>query len=281
MTEQKKHRYPWLFRGVLSEPFLVAVIATNAAALFLDAFPRIHAEYSELLGAIDFGCILFFTAEALLKIIFRGFADYWANHWNKFDFLIVILCIPIIVEFVFPFDSRPFAIVTLLRLGRFLRFMRLMRFVPNADHIWAGIGRALSASVSIFLVLLTLNLILAVGATMLFGDLGDPAPEFFGDPLRSLYTMFKVFTVEGWYEVPDALADANIDPSTVALVRAFFVFSVLVGGILGLSLANAVFVDEMTIDNNRELEKLVGELCDEVRECRQQIERLVAPNDRS
>ncbi|MEM8735836.1 MAG: ion transporter, partial [Planctomycetota bacterium] len=224
--------------------------------------------------------ILFFTAEALLKILFRGFADYWANHWNKFDFLIVILCIPIIVEFIFPLDSRPFAIVTLLRLGRFLRFMRLMRFVPNADHIWAGVGLALSASISIFLVLLTLNLILAVGATMLFGDLPSPAPDYFGDPLKSLYTMFKVFTVEGWYEVPDALADADVDPSSVALVRAFFVFSVLVGGILGLSLANAVFVDEMTIDNTRDLEQLVGELRDEVRECRQQIEQLVTTVDR-
>ncbi|MFK7738431.1 MAG: ion transporter, partial [Pirellulaceae bacterium] len=256
MTEPKKHRYPWLFRGILSEPFLVVIITINAVALFLDAFPTINARYGDYLEALDFACIIFFTLEALLKIVFRGFDDYWANHWNKFDFLIVILCIPIIVNFIFPMDTKPFAIVTLLRLGRFLRFMRLMRFVPNADHIWQGIGRALRASVSIFLVLLTLNLILAVGATMLFGDLDDPAPEYFGDPLISLYTMFKVFTVEGWYEVPDAFAEANMDAGTVAMVRAFFVFSVLVGGILGLSLANAVFVDEMTVDNNRELEQL-------------------------
>lgn len=273
MTEQQKHRYPWLIRGVLSEPVLVGVILINAIALFFDAFPSVHAQYGSILEAVDLACITFFTVEAILKIFFRGFSDYWANHWNKFDFVVVILCIPIIVNFVFPFDSKPLAIVTLLRLGRFLRFMRLMRFVPNADHIWRGIGRALSASISIFLVLLTLNLILAVGATMLFGDLPEPAPKYFGDPIQSIYTMFKVFTVEGWYEVPDELAAANIDEGSILCVRVYFIFSVLVGGILGLSLANAVFVDEMTIDNTRELEQLVEDLRDEIREYRRELEQ--------
>lgn len=273
MVEQQKHRYPWLIRGVLSEPVLVGVIVINAVALFLDAFPTLHTGYGSILGSIDFACIVFFTIEATLKIFYRGFSDYWANHWNKFDFVVVILCVPIIVDFVFPFDSKPLAIVTLLRLGRFLRFMRLMRFVPNADHIWRGIGRALSASISIFLVLLTLNLILAVGASMMFGDLPDPAPKYFGNPIQSIYTMFKVFTVEGWYEVPDELAAANIDEGTILCVRAYFVFSVLVGGILGLSLANAVFVDEMTLDNTRELEQLVEELRDEIREYRKELEQ--------
>ena len=38
----------------------------------------------------------------------------------------------------------------------------------------------------------------------------------------------------------------------------------LVGGILGLSLANAVFVDEMTADNNDRLEQMVSDLREEL-----------------
>ena len=48
--------------------------------------------------------------------------------------------------------------------------------------------------------------------------------------------MFKVFTVEGWYEVPDELAAANIDEGTILCVRAYFIVAVLVGGYLAFLL---------------------------------------------
>ena len=35
----------------------------------------------------------------------------------------------------------------------------------------------------------------------------------------------------------------------------YFAFIVLIGGIFGMSLANAIFVDEMTIDNNAKVEE--------------------------
>ena len=49
--------------------------------------------------------------------------------------------------------------------------------------------------------------------------------------------------------------------------------SVLVGGFLGVALANAVFVDEMTMDNNDELERKIDTLTDEVRALREEITR--------
>ena len=36
------------------------------------------------------GFALIFTLEALLKITGYGFAVYWANGWNRFDFLIMV-----------------------------------------------------------------------------------------------------------------------------------------------------------------------------------------------
>ena len=72
---------------------------------------------------------------------------------------------------------------------------------------------------------------------------------------------------------------ADFDDGTILCVRAYFIFSVLVGGILGLSLANAVFVDEMTIDNTRDLEQLVESLRDEIREYRKELEQKLGSSD--
>lgn len=44
------------------------------------------------------------------------------------------------------------------------------------------------------------------------------------------------------------------------LVRGYFVLAVPAGGTLGLSLVNAVFVDELTADNNDRLEQMVSYL---------------------
>ena len=71
--------------------------------------------------------------------------------------------------------------------------------------------------------------------------------------------MLLIFTMEGWYEIPDL-----ISIKTFALLgvfaRIYFVLIVLSGGILGLSLVIAVFVDEMTMDNTQDLEKAVARL---------------------
>ena len=48
------------------------------------------------------------------------------------------------------------------------------------------------------------------------------------------------------------------------IARIYFVIAVTVGGLLGISLANAVFVDEMTMDNTDELEAKIDRLLEQV-----------------
>ena len=45
-----------------------------------------------------------------------------------------------------------------------------------------------------------------MGANILFGK---RSPEYFGNPLIASYTLFKVFTIEGWHEIPDEIVSAN------------------------------------------------------------------------
>ncbi len=86
-------------------------------------------------------------------------------------------------------------------------------------------------------------------------------------------------TIEGWYEIPEKLearaaaSDVVSNPGQFAVMaRLLFVMAVFVGGILGLSLANTVFVDEMMVDNTGVLERKVDALSEEVRSLRRQID---------
>ena len=252
---------------------MVTVIVVNAVVLFLDAFPFINTSTRGVLHWIDYGCLVFFIIEAAIKIrAAGGFQGYWRSGWNKLDFIIIVTSLPLLAS---PFVSETledFAILLLLRLGRLLRFSRLMRSVPHATEIWHGVVRALRASVAVFLVLFVLNLILAMGANLLFYDPAIPATyEYFGDPLKAFYSLFKVFTIEGWYEIPDRMVQTEMGAGVIVMMRLYFVGSVLIGGLLGLSMANAVFVDEMTADNTNEVERMVMELRRELQEFREEM----------
>ncbi len=214
---------------------------------------------------LDYVCVLYFVLETTLKVKEHGWRVYRQSGWNRFDFLIVLISAPVVLSPLF--ETHELSIVLVLRLGRLFRLFRLMRFIPNREHLYQGIRRALRASVGLFLALCLINVILSLGATQLFGKL---APEYFGNPALSTYSLFRVFTVEGWYEIPEAIA-ARAHPLVAMIARVYFMGAVLVGGILGLALANAVFVDEMTMDNNDDLERKIDALADEIRSLRAAI----------
>jgi len=275
-------------RLLISERTVIAMIVINTIALAVVAQFETQADYDtvrQLLAegpivlriawCVDYACIVYFLVEMLIKVGEHGFKAYWRNGWNRFDFLVVVISIPVLFR---PFVDLPdTGVILTLRLGRLFRLFRVMRFIPNREHLYNGIKRALRASIGVFLAILLLNVILALGATQLFGKLD---PEHFGNPIVSSYSIFQVFTVEGWYEIPDTIAkaaEAQGDSHLGILARLYFLGSVTVGGLLGLALANAVFVDEMMVDNNDDLEHKVDTLTEEVRSLRKLLEEREGP----
>lgn len=247
---------------------VIAAIIVNAVCIFLDGFPFVRESTGRLFLWLDLLFILYFLAEAIEKFARLGVRGYFSSGWNRFDLLVLLVSLPALAS---PFlDTRSLSSLMSLRLGRIVRFTRLLRFVPDGERILAGVARALRASVAIFLAVALTILVLGIISAQLFDDL---SPAHFGDPLRACYTIFKVFTVEGWYTVPDEIACEMQMPSVRVAVHAFFVFAVMLG-ILSLSLANAVFVDEMTADNTDTLERLVGELTGEVSALRDEVAAL-------
>ena len=100
----------------------------------------------------------------------------------------------------------------------------------------------------------------------------DIAPDYFSTPLDSIYAVFQLFTVEGWYEIPNAIAE--VTSSTIgSLVKLYFSLLLILGGIIGMSFINSIFVDAMVSDNNddvkeklEELEKKIDKLLEEKNE---------------
>lgn len=252
----------------------MTAIIVNTVALLMFEMAADSPAWTSMWYWVDYACVLFFLAEAAIKIGASGWRRYWASNWNRFDFLIVVISLPALAGPIL--GSQDFAFILVLRLGRLFRLFRVLAFIPNLDHLVLGIRRALKASVGVFLALLLAILILAVGASLLFRDVD---PENFGNPLVSAYSVFKVFTVEGWHEIPEHLEDLAAESGIVPnprrfslMARAFFVMAVFIGGILGLSLANAVFVDEMMMDNTDVLERKVDALTEEVKALRNDLE---------
>jgi len=257
--------------AIAQEPVVLTVISLNGIALFLDAFPEIHSRAGHIVQWLDLGFLIFFITEIIIKVRHWGsFKRYASDPWNTFDFVIVMLSTPALLSLFLPIGAENAVIITILRLARILRLIRPLRLVPDGAKILRGVIRALHASLGILLILIFLNLILSIAATLLFGGFTG-ATEFFGTPFHSMYSLLKIFTIEGWYEIPEILAERGASESYILGLRFFVAFTVLICGIFGLSIANAVFVDTLVADNSDDLEKKVDDLHNEFKEFRTEM----------
>lgn len=246
----------------LSERNMIWAVAINSVIIFALYFPTLEDVW--WLEWLDHFFIATFLIEAAVKIRTYGWQNYWSSYWNRFDLTIVLGSVPTLLTGFLPLPDTSLLVV--LRLLRLLRMVRFLRFVPNISHVLDGLGRALKASVFVIIALLFLNVLLALVSCQLYAEV---APEYFGNPVVSLYSIFQMFTVEGWNGIADAVAEKSSTPFFGGLTRMYFSFVVLLGGIFGMSLANAVFVDEMTMDNNDVLEQKIDTLHQEIQELKQ------------
>lgn len=243
-------------QGLVRDRVVMTVIVVNALTLFLYAFPNAPAAQRTALFWLDYSCTVFFVVEIIIKVSLWGWPAFWETPWNRFDFVVVVISLPFLFTVLPVFSLEEFSSILLLRLGRLFRIGRIFQFIPREKKIRQGIARALRASVGLFLALSVYVLCLSILSYYAFHEY---APGYFGNPLLAIYSTFQVFTVEGWQTIPDTIA-ANASPMVSGLARFYFAFTVLTGGILGLSLANAVFVDEMVLDNTDDLEDDLKEL---------------------
>ena len=232
----------------LNEKILLFVILINTLVIFFQESGFVSPVWLYL----DLTCTLFFVIEMLVKIKTYSFKKYWKDNWNRFDFIIVCVTTPAILTAFFDSgELSNLSVLLTLRLLRVFRLFRAFHFFPNFGKIMEGLSRALSQSKAILLGFFVIIVISGLINCCLVKNI---APEYFATPLDSIYTVFRIFTVEGWYDIPDAIA-ATTSPLIGKISRLYFCLLLCGGGIIGMSFVNSVFVDAMAEDNNDDIKK--------------------------
>lgn len=242
-----------MLKFLVNDKVVLIAILLNIVILFALSFDEVNA-YFHYFEYVDNVLTIYFLLEMLAKLKLLGWRTYIRSGWNQLDFVIVVLTVPSLLLIFF--ELPDFSLLLVLRALRVVKFFRFLKFVPNLDELMNGVGRALKASVFVFIAFFLYNLIISLFTCYLFKNI---APEHFGNALLSTYSIFKMFTLEGWYEIPEVIAH-RVSPELEFFVKFYFIFIVITGGVFGLSTVNAIFVDEMVSDNNDELERRITHL---------------------
>jgi len=239
----------------LKDSFILALIIIYSIIVFINGFEHTH-KGQLILDIIDNIITILFIIELYIKIKLYSFKEYLKNNWNKLDFILVILSVPSVIAFIFTFNINDVSFLLTFRILRIFKSFRFLRFIPGISQLLAGIKRALKASILVLIGFVLYIFIIGIFSFYLFKNV---SPEYFGDPAVSLYSIFKIFTVEGWFEIPEHIT-LNLSETYSFLTYMYFIFVLLTGGIFGLSLVNSIFVDAMISDNNDDLEQKIDVL---------------------
>jgi len=235
----------------LNDRFILALVLLNTISIFVGGYYRNSLAFA----LADALFTVLFVIEVIVKVRDLGWKAYWEDRWNRFDFIITMVAIPSLLN-IFIEGSLATNILLSFRALRVFKSFRLFRFIPNIKEVLKGITLAIRASFIVAVGVAVLLLVVSILTSTLFGNI---VPEYFGDPGTSLYNTFRLFTIEGWYDIPDLISQRSSHGMAV-FARIYFVIELFIGGILGMSLINSIFVDAAVSDNNDDVKAELEEI---------------------
>lgn len=230
---------------LLNDKFILWVITINILAVIIQEFDGMPV----WLSYFDASFVAIYIAEVTVKMQTFGRKGYFSESWNRFDFIITVISIPSLFYIFDIDDAYPLNVLISLRVLRVFKFFSLIKFFPNMNSLMVGVRNAIKVSYVVICGFALLTLVVSLLTCSLFKQV---APEYFANPLQSFYSVFRIFSVEGWYEIPDLIAERST-PFIALLSKVYFIVILFGGGILGLSFVNSIFVDAMMSDNNDEM----------------------------
>lgn len=210
---------------------IVAVIVLAGVVAGLETSTTLMAKHSVLLHALDRLILGVFIVEALLKMAAHGRQPwrYFADGWNVFDFLIVVICLlPV---------GGPFAAV--LRLARALRLLRLVSALPKLQLLVGALLKSLSAMGYVSLLLALLFYIYAVAGIHMFGA---HDPKNFGSLPVAFLSLFRLVTLDNWAD----LFSAQLPHVPGIKVAIYFVTFIVFGTMIILNLFIGIIMNSMS-----------------------------------
>jgi len=228
---------------------ITGVILAAGVIVGFETYPHIADRHEGLLGVLNDIVLWIFVAEIVVKMGAHGRKpwNYFKDPWNVFDFTIVAVCfLPINAQYV-----------TVLRLARLLRVLKLVRALPRLQILVGALLKSIPSMFYVTILLMLLFYLYGVAATFIFAG-NDPA--HFGSLQMSMLSLFRAVTLEDWTDLMyiqmygsdaygyDAAMLAQHQPTSQAmpLVGAlFFVSFVLLGTMIILNLFIGVIMNGM------------------------------------
>ena len=237
-----------------NEKLIFFLILFNLIVIYLHSFD-IFQSYFFYFDLIDIFLTLFFSIEIAHSVFFQygSFSAYFKNNWNKLDFISVLISLPSILII---FDSE-FEILTgfiALRSLRIFKTLRIIEYIPGGKKITLKILSAFKGVTFILFAFVIFTTVISVISVSLFKN---SAPQYFHNAFERFYTIFKIFSGDGFSDVV-AEIQANSTEGITVFAKLYFVFIVFLGTILGLSLVNSIFINEMStivdeVDENNDI----------------------------
>jgi voltage-gated sodium channel len=210
---------------------IVAVIVLAGVAAGLETSSAIMAEHGAMLHALDLLILGVFVLEALLKMAAHGRRPwiYFADGWNVFDFLIIVIC-------VLPVGG-PFAAV--LRLARALRLLRLVSALPKLQLLVGALLKSLGAMGYVTLLLALMFYVYGVAGIHWFGA---HDPKNFGSLSAAFLSLFRLVTLDNWAD----LFNAQVPHVSPIKVTIYFVTFIVLGTMIILNLFIGIIMNSMS-----------------------------------
>lgn len=170
--------------------FITAVILLAGVIVGLETYPSLLERWGPMLHGANRLILFIFTVEVAVKMGAEGNKPwrYFRDPWNVFDFLIVLAA-------YMPIDAQ---FITVLRLARVLRVLKLVRALPKLQIIVSALLKSIPSMGYVSLLLLLLFYLFAVTGTFMFGE-NDPV--HFRNLQLAMLTLFRVVTLEDWTDV--------------------------------------------------------------------------------
>lgn len=226
--------------------FIMSVIILNCIALFLHSFNKYHNQFLTL-EWVDHICTLLFVVELMVNVYERGWG-YLRNPWHLFDAFIVFVSVITLVVFVLHLNDLIPDLEYLLvaRILRVFKFYRLFEGSVNMREMFIALGKGMKASLYVVVAFLIYNFVVSLISFYLFHNI---APTYYENGFLSFYSTFKAFT-GGAFEIADSITSES--PVNLFLIKFYFIMVVISGGIIGLSLINTIFINEVTREQSDE-----------------------------
>ena len=170
--------------------FIIGVILFAGVLVGVQTYPELEQEWHTPLHLLDKVILWIFVLEIAIKMGGEGSKPwrYFLDPWNVFDFLIVAVCF-------MPLDAQ---YVTVLRLARLLRVLKLVNALPELRIIVSALLKSIPSMFYISLLLFILFYLYAVLATFAF-SVNDPV--HFANLQTSFLSLFRVATLEDWTDI--------------------------------------------------------------------------------